>query len=97
MAMEKRTSIRRQTGDHDVGLEASVGPHRAVGPWLRSRAPAPPWSRRKWAAPRAVLATALAQAGHEHVAGAGVDRPAAGDSPAHRCSRGGGRHALDSP
>ena len=63
MVMEKRTSMRHTTPSRcrPVG-ESSVGP--GVAPTV---------SRRKWAAPRAVLAIALAQPGHQHVSGAGGD------------------------
>ena len=42
-------------GDHGVGIEAAVGPHRELAPGSAVAHP-PTVSRRKWAAPRAVMA-----------------------------------------
>ena len=73
-------------GNDGVGIEAAVGPHRE-----RSRGTGVAHSRHRlpagsWLRPRAVLARPLAQSCHQHVSGFLRQRPAAGDSPAGRCS-----------
>ena len=90
MVMEKRTSIRRQDGDHGVGIEAAVGPHRELSPGSTVAHPPQRLTQEVGGAAGGVGA-ALAQPGHQHVAGAGGDGQQRGDSPGRRCSRGGGR------
>ena len=60
-------------GDESVGVEAAVGPRRKLPAGPGTANPALTVSRRKWAAPRAVLARPSLQPGHQHVAGAGGD------------------------
>ena len=55
-------------GDHGVGIEAAQPVVSCLAPAWRTR---PTVSRRKWAAPRIGVGPALAQPGHQHVAGAG--------------------------
>ena len=66
-----------------VGVEAAVGPHLSC--WPRRSAPAPPSPSGSGGTPSGV-GPALAQPGHQHVAGR--PRPTAGDSPSCPCSRG---------
>ena len=70
--MEKRTSISRQAADESVGVEATVGPCRELpaGPGMAN--PAHRFTQEVGGAPSGVGA-ALAQPGHQHVAGAGGD------------------------
>ena len=80
-------------GDHGVGIEAAVGPHRELAPGPAVANPAHRFTQevggaavRCWPGPRAAGTSARRRFRRR--------RPAVGDSPAHRCSRGGVRHLL---
>ena len=77
-------------GDHGVGIEAAVGPHRELAPGSAVAHPPHRFTQEVGSATGGV-GPALAQAGHSARRRCRRRRPAAGDSPAHRCSRGGGR------
>ena len=72
MAIEKRTSIRRQTATTAWGIEAAVGPHRELAPGSAVAHPPHRFTQEVGSAAGGV-GPALAQAGHQHVAGAGGD------------------------
>ena len=59
-------------GDHGVGIEAAVSPHRELPPGPAVAHPAHRFTQEVGGAPSGIGA-ALAQPGHQHVAGAGGD------------------------
>ena len=60
-------------GDHGVGIEAAVGPHRELAPGFAVAHPPHRFTQEVGSAAGGV-GPALAQAGQQHVAGAGGDR-----------------------
>ena len=68
--MEKRTSIFAADGDESVGIEAAVGPHRELSPGPGVAHPPHCFTQEVGGAAGGVGA-ALAQPGHQHVAGSG--------------------------
>ena len=69
MVMEKRTSIRRQAATMAWVVEAAVGPHRELSPGPGVAHPPHRLPQEVGGAPSGV-GPALAQPGHQHVAGA---------------------------
>ena len=86
MVMEKRTFVRRQTATTVWGIEAAVGPHGELSPGPSMAHPPHRLAQEVGGAPGGV-GSALAQPGHQHVAGAGGDgqqrviAPGAGVAP----------------
>ena len=74
-------------GNDSVGVEAAVGPHRELSPGPAVAHPPHRLTQEVGGATGGV-GPALAQPGHQHLAGAG-EWPAAGDSRGRRYSRGG--------
>ena len=79
-------------GDHGVGIEAAVGPHRELSPGPGAAHP-PHRLPQEVGGAAGGIGAALPEPGHQHVAGSGGDgqqrviAPGAGDPPAAKCSR----------
>ena len=72
MAMEQADIHPAADGDHGVGIEAAVGPHRELSPGSAVAHPPHRFTQEVGSAAGGD-GPALAQAGHQHVAGAGGD------------------------
>ena len=70
MVIEKRTSIYPAGGNDSVGVEAAVGPHRELSPGPAVAHPPHRLTQEVGGATGGV-GPALAQPGHQHLAGAG--------------------------